>query len=64
VSAPQPEPRFIGWRRLVLPSGRLGRWQAVVAGDTERETLDRLREFEEGEHKHRDLCVLPVGKKP
>ena len=54
----------MGWLRYLGPRRRMTSWAAVVTGATEHETLGRLLDYQATEHVHRDLCVLPKGKKP
>jgi hypothetical protein len=51
-----PDAAFIGWHR----PDRRSRWQPVVTGPTEYETLGRLLEV----RRDGDLTVLSAGKDP
>jgi hypothetical protein len=60
VEAPPPEPSlfgaFVGWFR----QGRGQKWKAIVHGQTEEETLDKLLDHA----GPGDRCVLPAGRDP
>lgn len=59
-----PTVTHVGWLRLRNPDERLGRWQPVANGTTQSEAWRALYAYQEREHMHRDLCVLPIGQKP